>query len=136
MAARRQSATSGRSPSSTSAPASSRPGPARFVEEVLIPLEEEAERAAAGFRDETIDRVKRAAIEAGLNGALHPPEYGGQGWTRTEWALVEEQFGRSHQRDLLARPQRLQRLGRTPATSSASAICAPPCAASCRTPTR
>jgi acyl-CoA dehydrogenase len=44
---------------------------------------------------EDIETVKREGIAARLNGGLHSPEYGGQGWTRLEWALVEEQFGRS-----------------------------------------
>ncbi len=35
------------------------------------------------------------AIEARLSGGLHAPEHGGQGWTKTEWFLVEEQLGRS-----------------------------------------
>lgn len=67
----------------------------RFVDEVLIPLEEEAERRRGVLPDEAIAEVKREAIAAGLNGGLHKPEHGGQGWTRTEWFLVEEQWGRS-----------------------------------------
>ena len=66
-----------------------------FVDAELIPLEEEAERLHGRLPQEPIDRIKAAAIEARLNGGLHSPEYGGQGWSRTEWALVEEQFGRS-----------------------------------------
>jgi len=67
----------------------------KFVEEELIPLEEEAERLGGRLPAETIAHLKEAGIAAGLNGGLHPPEYGGQGWSRLEWALVEEQFGRS-----------------------------------------
>jgi acyl-CoA dehydrogenase len=67
----------------------------RFVDEVLIPLESEAERLHGRLPQETIDRIKREGIAARLNGGLHAPEYGGQGWSRMEWALVEEQFGRS-----------------------------------------
>jgi acyl-CoA dehydrogenase len=67
----------------------------RFVDEVLIPLEEEAEAANGRLPAETIERVKRAGIEARLNGGLHSPKHGGQGWSRLGWALVEEQFGRS-----------------------------------------
>ena len=67
----------------------------RFVEDVLMPLEEEAERRGGRLPDETIAEIKRKAIAAGLAGGLHSPEAGGQGWTRTEWALVEEQYGRS-----------------------------------------
>ena len=66
-----------------------------FVDEELIPLEEEAERLGGRLPAETIERVKQAGIAARLNGGLHSPEYGGQGWSRLEWALVEEQFGRS-----------------------------------------
>jgi alkylation response protein AidB-like acyl-CoA dehydrogenase len=66
-----------------------------FVDAELIPLEEEAERLHGRLPQERIDRIKERAIAARLNGGLHSPEYGGQGWTRTEWALVEEQFGRS-----------------------------------------
>jgi alkylation response protein AidB-like acyl-CoA dehydrogenase len=66
-----------------------------FVEAEIIPLEQEAERNRGRLPQEAIDRIKREAIEADLNGALHPPEYGGQGWSRLEWAIVEEQFGRS-----------------------------------------
>ena len=66
-----------------------------FVEEVLMPLEEEAEARGGRLAEETIARVKAEAIEAGLAGGLHSPEAGGQGWTRTEWVLVEEQYGRS-----------------------------------------
>jgi acyl-CoA dehydrogenase len=66
-----------------------------FVDEVLIPLEEKAERSGGRLPAEDVERVKREGIAARLNGGLHSPEYGGQGWTRLEWALVEEQFGRS-----------------------------------------
>jgi acyl-CoA dehydrogenase len=67
----------------------------RFVDEELIPLEEEAERLGGRLPAETIAHLKRAGIEARLNGGLHSPEHGGQGWSRLEWTLVEEQFGRS-----------------------------------------
>jgi alkylation response protein AidB-like acyl-CoA dehydrogenase len=67
----------------------------RFVEDVLMPLEEEAERRGGRLPDETIAEIKREAIAAGLAGGMHSPDAGGQGWTRTEWALVEEQYGRS-----------------------------------------
>jgi alkylation response protein AidB-like acyl-CoA dehydrogenase len=67
----------------------------RFVDEVLIPHEEEAERLHGRLSQETIDLIKREAIAAKLNGFLHSPEFGGQGWTRLQWVLVEEQLGRS-----------------------------------------
>jgi acyl-CoA dehydrogenase len=66
-----------------------------FAERVLMPLEEEAERLGGRLPDGVIADVKRQAIEAGLNGGLHASEHGGQGWSRLEWALVEEQYGRT-----------------------------------------
>ena len=65
----------------------------RFVEEVLIPLEEQAERRT--LPDDAVARIKSEAIAAELHGGLHAREHGGQGWTKLEWVLVEEQFGRS-----------------------------------------
>jgi acyl-CoA dehydrogenase len=67
----------------------------RFIDEVVIPLEQKAEQHGGRLPTEDIETVKREGIAARLNGGLHSPEYGGQGWTRLEWALVEEQFGRS-----------------------------------------
>jgi acyl-CoA dehydrogenase len=67
----------------------------RFVDELLIPNEELAERSGGRIPDELKQRIKREAIEARLSGGLHAPEHGGQGWTKLEWFLVEEQLGRS-----------------------------------------
>jgi alkylation response protein AidB-like acyl-CoA dehydrogenase len=67
----------------------------RFAEDVLMPLEEEAEQRGGRLGDEAIAEIKRRAVEARLNGGMHSAEHGGQGWTRTEWALVEEQYGRT-----------------------------------------
>ncbi|HMT04558.1 MAG TPA: acyl-CoA dehydrogenase [Solirubrobacterales bacterium] len=66
-----------------------------FVDEVLIPLEEEAELLHGRLPDSTVAFVKEKALEAGLAGGLHRPENGGQGWSKLEWFLVEEQLGRS-----------------------------------------
>lgn len=66
-----------------------------FVDEVLIPLEGEAERRRGILPDETIEKVKAEAVRAGLTGGLHLPENGGQDWSAIEWFLVEEQLGRS-----------------------------------------
>lgn len=66
-----------------------------FVDEHLIPREEEAERSDGRLPPEAIANIRSAAVEARLNGGLHAPEYGGQGWSRLEWVIVEEQFGRS-----------------------------------------
>jgi alkylation response protein AidB-like acyl-CoA dehydrogenase len=67
----------------------------RYVDEILIPNEELAERSGGKIPDELKQRIKREAIDARLSGGLHSPEYGGQGWTKTEWFLAEEQLGRS-----------------------------------------
>jgi acyl-CoA dehydrogenase len=67
----------------------------RFVDELLIPNEELAERSGGRIPDELKQRIKREAMAAGLSGGLHAREHGGQGWTKTEWFLVEEQLGRS-----------------------------------------
>jgi acyl-CoA dehydrogenase len=66
-----------------------------FVDDVLIPLEEKAERAGGRLPAEDVSHIRGAALEAGLAGGLHAREHGGQGWTTSEWVLVEEQFGRS-----------------------------------------
>ena len=65
----------------------------RFVEEILIPLEEQAERRT--LPDDAVARIKSEAMAAELHGGLHAREHGGQGWSKLEWVLVEEQFGRS-----------------------------------------
>jgi acyl-CoA dehydrogenase len=67
----------------------------RFTDEVLIPLEVEAEMADGKLSEAAVERVKDEALAAGLTGGLHAREHGGQGWTRLQWALVAEQFGRS-----------------------------------------
>ena len=67
----------------------------RFVDELLIPNEELAELGGGKIPEELKQRIKREAIDARLSGGLHAPEHGGQGWTKLEWFLVEEQLGRS-----------------------------------------
>ncbi len=66
-----------------------------FAEEVLMPLEEEAEGYGGRLPEAVVADVKREALARRLNGALHSPEHGGQGWNRTEWSLAEEQYGRT-----------------------------------------
>ena len=66
-----------------------------FVDAVLIPLEEKAERAHGRLPAEDVERIRSEALAAGLAGGLHAREHGGQGWSKREWVLVEEQFGRS-----------------------------------------
>jgi acyl-CoA dehydrogenase len=67
----------------------------RFVDEVLIPNEELAERSGGHIPTELVERIRRESMEAGLSGGLHAREHGGQGWSKLEWFLVEEQWGRS-----------------------------------------
>jgi acyl-CoA dehydrogenase len=66
-----------------------------FVEEVLMPLEVEAERAGGRLPVDTVEEIRRQAIERRLGGGLHAVEHGGQGWSHVEWFLVEEQLGRT-----------------------------------------
>ena len=67
----------------------------RFVEDVLIPNEELAERAGGKIPDDLKERIRRESVEMGLSGGLHSVEHGGQGWSKFDWCLVEEQLGRS-----------------------------------------
>jgi acyl-CoA dehydrogenase len=67
----------------------------RFTDEVLIPLELEAEEGDGRLPAEAVERVKREALAAGLAGGLHAREHGGQEWSLTQAALVWEQLGRS-----------------------------------------
>ena len=64
----------------------------RFVEVVLIPNEELAERTGGAIPDELKERIRRESVEAGLSGGLHAREHGGQGWSKLDWCLVEEQL--------------------------------------------
>ena len=65
-----------------------------FVEDVLMPLENEAEERRGALPESTVDAIKQAAIAARLLGGRVPVEHGGQGWSMFEWFLVNEQFGR------------------------------------------
>src|SRR5579875_834364 len=65
-----------------------------FVDTVLIPLEQRAEAGHGRLDDETVTRIQQAAIAANLHGGRIPASRGGQGWSMTEWFLVNEQFGR------------------------------------------
>jgi acyl-CoA dehydrogenase len=68
---------------------------ARFVDEVLIPLEVTAELAGGPLPAAERRRVADLALAAGLQGGRHRREDGGNSWTARQWFLVEEQFGRS-----------------------------------------
>ena len=60
-----------------------------------MPLEEEAELRAGRLGEDAVADVRRKAIDAGLAGGMHATEHGGQGWSRSDWVLVEEQYGRT-----------------------------------------
>ncbi|HVQ17517.1 MAG TPA: acyl-CoA dehydrogenase family protein [Actinomycetes bacterium] len=66
-----------------------------YVDEVLIPLEQTAELAGGPLPAAAVAHIRATAAEYRLAGGLHRVEDGGQGWTTTEWLLVEEQFGRN-----------------------------------------
>ena len=68
---------------------------ARFVDDVLIPLEVTAELAGGPLSAADQERVRSLALAAGLHGGRHRLEHGGNSWTARQWFLVEEQFGRS-----------------------------------------
>jgi acyl-CoA dehydrogenase len=68
---------------------------ARFVDEVLVPRELAAELGGGALPDADAARVADAALAARVHGGLHAREHGGNGWSRTEWFCVEEQFGRA-----------------------------------------
>jgi alkylation response protein AidB-like acyl-CoA dehydrogenase len=66
-----------------------------FVDEVLIPLEERAERAGGRLPEDEVARIRAEALARRVSGGRHRAEHGGQGWSCVEWFEVEEQFGRS-----------------------------------------
>ena len=67
----------------------------RFVVDVLQPREAEFERLGGRISREWGMSIRRAALEAGLQGGSFPRELGGQGWTVLEQVLVHEQLGQS-----------------------------------------
>ena len=68
---------------------------AGYVDDVLIPLEVEAELALGRLPEEVGRRVRREAGERGLDGGNHAPEHGGRGWSNMEQSLVHEELGRN-----------------------------------------
>ncbi len=66
-----------------------------FVRDVLQPREAEFERANGRVSRDWGMPIRRAAIEARLNGGSLPREVGGQGWSVVEQVLVHEQLGGS-----------------------------------------
>jgi acyl-CoA dehydrogenase len=67
----------------------------RFVEDVLQPREVEFERANGRVTGDWGNEIRRAAIEANLQGGSFPKDLGGQGWTAMEQVVVHEQLGQS-----------------------------------------
>ena len=67
----------------------------RFVDEWLIPREEQAERAGGRLPDDVRAAIRDAAIAAKLHGGRHAVEDGGQGWSTVDYMLVQEQYGRN-----------------------------------------
>jgi alkylation response protein AidB-like acyl-CoA dehydrogenase len=65
-----------------------------FVEGVLMPLEQEAQKLDGRLPEDTIAHIRQEAVAARLQGGRFAPEIGGQGWSMVEWFLVNEQFGR------------------------------------------
>jgi alkylation response protein AidB-like acyl-CoA dehydrogenase len=68
---------------------------ARYVDTVLIPLEERAERAGGRLPADAAAHVRQAARDARLDGGNHAVVHGGQGWTAFEQVLVQEELGRN-----------------------------------------
>jgi alkylation response protein AidB-like acyl-CoA dehydrogenase len=64
-----------------------------FARDVLQPREVEFERAGGRVPRDWGDPIRRAAIEACLQGGSLPKDVGGQGWSMFEQVLVHEQFG-------------------------------------------
>jgi hypothetical protein len=99
---------------------------AAFVEDVLMPLEVTAELAGGPLPPDKAAMVREQGLAYGMHGGMHAVEHGGQGWTATQWYLVEEQFRPQHQRRLLVRARRVQRLeGRHPRADRAVAEARP-----------
>jgi acyl-CoA dehydrogenase len=66
-----------------------------FVDEVLIPLEVEAELAGGRIEPAVAERVRKRARELRLDSGNHAVEHGGQGWSALEQVLVHEELGRN-----------------------------------------
>ena len=62
--------------------------------ELLMGYEDEAERAGGPLPKETVDKLTRAAMDAGVYGINMPAEWGGAGLTLLEQVIVEEEFGK------------------------------------------
>jgi acyl-CoA dehydrogenase len=68
---------------------------ATLVDEVLIPLEVDAELAGGRIEPAVVQRVRARASELRLDAGNHATEHGGQGWSALEQVLVHEELGRN-----------------------------------------
>ncbi len=68
---------------------------AEFCRDVVMPVELESELAGGPISADSQQRIRAAALDAGLQGGLHRTEDGGNSWSTLEWFLVEEAFGRT-----------------------------------------
>jgi acyl-CoA dehydrogenase len=68
---------------------------ARFVDEELIPLEVDAERAGGRLPAGAAARIAGRGRELGLVAGNHAVEHGGQGWSALDQVLVHEELGRN-----------------------------------------
>jgi alkylation response protein AidB-like acyl-CoA dehydrogenase len=66
-----------------------------YVVDCLQPLEVEFERAGGRVPAAAREALKRAAIDAGLQGGSLPRDAGGQGWSAVEQVVVHEQLGQA-----------------------------------------
>ena len=82
----------------------------RFVDEELVPYEEEVERENA-VRPELIEQIKAKALETGLYAANMPEDLGGGGLDALTVALMEKELGRTSfaLQYIVARPSNILR---------------------------
>ena len=69
-------------------------GRAAAYAELLMEYEDEAERAGGPLPADTVQKLTRAAMDAGVYGINMPKEWGGAGLTLLEQVIVEEEFGK------------------------------------------
>jgi acyl-CoA dehydrogenase len=68
---------------------------ASFVDEELIPLEKDIERAHGKVPPDVAARIRERARELQLHAGNHALEHGGQGWSALEQVIVQEELGRN-----------------------------------------
>lgn len=79
----------------------------RFVDDHVIPHEQELDTGAPGMRPLVHDLIARAKAE-GLWALGHPREFGGQGLPFLDYAYVNEVIGRTHAAQLVLGTESLQ----------------------------